>query len=100
VKPRTGVVKSGSEKAGIGTLYIELSETDTGAKVVVPSVNRGGLLGTLTLIEYTLLAPALSLSVAVNGDDVYRRLISVGEKVRMPADFDTKDGKLKSRVTV
>jgi hypothetical protein len=57
-------------------------------------------LGTLTLIEYTLLAPALSLSVAVNGENVYRRLISVGEKVRMLADFDTKEGKLKSRVTV
>jgi hypothetical protein len=57
-------------------------------------------LGTLTLIEYTLLAPALSTRVAVNVEDVYRRLISVGEKVRMSADFDTKEGKLKLRVTV
>ena len=46
------MVKSGSSKAGIGTLYIELSATETGEKDVVPSMKYGGLFGTSMLIEY------------------------------------------------
>jgi hypothetical protein len=93
-----GVVKSGSEKAGIETLNIELSATDTGVKVVVPSVKQGGLLGTLTLIEYKVLAPALSVRVIVNEEDVDRRVIAVGENVRVPAEYDTKEGRVYERV--
>jgi hypothetical protein len=95
-----GVVISGSEKAGIGTLNIELSAIETGLKVVVPSVKQGGLLGTLTLIEYRVLAPALSVRVIVNGEEVDRRVIAVGENVRVPAEYDTYEGRLCERVIV
>jgi hypothetical protein len=63
-------------------------------------VKQGGLLGTLTLIEYRVLAPALSVRVIVNVEEVDRRVIAVGEKVRVPAEYDTNEGRLCERVIV
>jgi hypothetical protein len=97
VNARTGVVKSGSAKAGIGTLYNEFRATETDAKEVVPSVKYGGLFGTSTLIEYTVLAPILSVRVTVNVDTVVRRDMAVGEKVRVLAEYVTKEGRLEDR---
>ena len=57
-------------------------------------------MGTLTLIEYRVLAPALSVRVIVNVEEVDRRVIAVGEKVRVPAEYDTNEGRLCERVIV
>ncbi len=44
------LVKSGSLYGGIGILKTELIGTETSSKAVLPSVNLGGLLGTVTVI--------------------------------------------------
>lgn len=50
LKEIVGVYRSGSEKEGKGTFFIEFIETMTVPKEVVPSEKQGGLLGTVTVI--------------------------------------------------
>lgn len=94
VKQSPGVVKSGSAKDGIVTVATEFIATVTGANEVVPSVNQGGRFGTLTVIEYVVKAPSLSVKVTEIEVEVERRDIAVGENVSVLPENVIKEARL------